>query len=85
VLALAAEWVRRALRPVLIRLSNPSFVDDLCAHFRNSGFTAKRRGTRTIEVGRADAPTPEQEAREIDLHLRVWRATNPGVIALIDR
>jgi len=84
-MALAAEWVRRALRPVLIRLSNPSLADDLCAHFRNSGFTAKRRGSRTIEVGRADAPTPEQQEREIDLHLRVWRATNPGVIALIDR
>jgi hypothetical protein len=85
VMALAAEWVRRALRPVLIRLSNPSFADDLCAHFQRSGFTAKRRGTRTIEVGRADAPNPEQEAREIEVHLRVWRATNPGVIALIDR
>jgi hypothetical protein len=85
VMALAAEWVRRALRPVLIRLSNPSFAADLCAHFRNSGFTAKRRGSRTIEVGRADAPTPEQEEREINLHLRVWRATNPSVIALIDR
>jgi hypothetical protein len=35
------------------------------AHFRASGFTAKRRGSRTIEVGRADAPTPEQEERDI--------------------
>ena len=84
-MALAAEWVRRALRPVLIRLSNPSFVDDLCAHFRDSGFTAKRRGSRTIEVRRADAPTPEQEKREVELHLSVWRATNPGVIALVER
>jgi hypothetical protein len=70
---------------MLIRLSDPSFVEDLCAHFRRSGFTAKRKGSRTIEVERADAPNPEQEVREIELHLRVWRATNPGVIALIDR
>jgi len=84
-LALAAEVGRGTLRPMLIRLSDPSFVDDLCAHFRDSGFTAERRGSRTIEVGRGDAPTPEQEEREIDLHLRVWRATNPGVIVFIDR
>jgi hypothetical protein len=70
---------------MLIRLSDPSFVEDLCAHFRRSGFTAKRKGSRTIEVERPDAPNPEQEVREIELHLRVWRATNPGVIALIDR
>ena len=84
-MAVAAEVGRGTLRPMLIRLSDPSFVDDLCAHFRDSGFTAKRRGSRTIEVGRADAPNPEQEAREIEVHLSVWRATNPGVIALIDR
>jgi hypothetical protein len=70
---------------MVIRVSNPSYVDDLCAHFRGSGFMAKRRGSRTIEVQRPDAPNREQEAREIDLHLRVWRATNPGVIALSDR
>jgi hypothetical protein len=70
---------------MLIRLSDPSFVDDLSAHFRRSGFTAKRRGSRTIDVERAGAPNPEQNVREVELHLRVWRATNPGVTALIDR
>jgi hypothetical protein len=84
-MAMAAELVEGELRPMLIRLSDPSFADDLCAHFRGSGFTAKRRGSRTVEVDRTDAPSPEQEAREVELHLRVWRAANPGVIALIDR
>jgi hypothetical protein len=70
---------------MLIRLSSPSYTDDLCAHFRGSGFTAKRRGTRTIEVERPDAPSPEQEVREVELHLGLWRATNPGIIALLDR
>jgi len=73
------------LRPRLIRLSDPSYADDLCAHFRRSGFAAKRRGSRTIEVKRPDAPSPEQEIREVELHLSVWRATNPSVIALLDR
>ena len=73
------------MRPMLIRLSNPSYADDLCAHFRRSGFTAKRRGSRTIEVERPDAPSPGQEVREVELHLSVWRATNPGVIALVER
>jgi hypothetical protein len=50
---------------MLIRLSDPSYADDLCAHFRRSGFAAKRRGSRTIEVKRPDAPSPEQEIREV--------------------
>jgi hypothetical protein len=70
---------------MVIRVSNPSYVDDLCAHFRGSGFTAKRRGSGTIEVHRPDAPNPDQEVREVEVHLSVWRATNPGVIALLDR
>jgi hypothetical protein len=57
----------------VIRLSNPSYVDDLCAHFRGSGFIAKRRGSRTIEVEQSDSPNREQEVREFEMHLSVWR------------
>jgi hypothetical protein len=36
-----------------------------------------------IEVYRPDAPSADQERRETELHLRVWRATNPTVRAEI--
>ena len=67
------------LRPVLIRLTDDSFVDDLCLHFHRSGFTAQRAGGSMVEVSRPDAPSSEQARREIELHLAVWRATNPDV------
>jgi hypothetical protein len=72
-------WMTIHLRLMLIRLTDDSFVDDLCLHFRRSGFTAQRAGGSMIEVSRSDAPSPEQARREIELHLTVWRATNPGV------
>lgn len=34
-----------------------------------------------IEVSRSDAPSAEQERRELELHLRVWKATHPEAIA----
>jgi len=72
---------RELLRPMLIRLSNESFVDGLCAHFRRSGFLCDPAGGSMVDVSRPDAPTPQQERREIELHLRVWRATNPEATA----
>jgi len=71
----------RVLRPMLIRLDDEAFVDDLCVHFRRSDFVAERAGGSMIEVYRPDAPSAER--REIELHLRVWRATNPTVRAEI--
>jgi hypothetical protein len=71
---------------MLIRLNDASLVDDLCAHFRRSGFTAEAEGGGMIEIRRPDAPSPEQERREVELHLRVWQATNPAVeIEVVDR
>jgi hypothetical protein len=32
-------------------------------------------------VFRFDAPSPEQERREIELHLRIWQAANNGATA----
>lgn len=66
---------------MLIRVSDDSLVDDLCLHFHRSGFTAQRAGGSMAEVYRSDAPSPEQERREVELHLAVWRATNPGLLA----
>jgi hypothetical protein len=77
--ALEMHRMTICLRLILIRLTDDSFVDDLCLHFRRSGFTAQRAGGSMIEVSRSDAPSPEQARREIELHLTVWRATNPGV------
>lgn len=69
------------LRPMLIRLSDASLSDDLCAHFRRSGFGCDPAGGSMIEVRRPDAPRAEQERRELELHLRVWKATRPEVVA----
>jgi hypothetical protein len=64
------------LRLMLIRLDNPALADDLCSHFWRAGFAAQPAGGSMVEVNRLDAPSPDQERREIELHLRVWRATN---------
>jgi hypothetical protein len=63
----------------VIRLSDHTLVDDLCAHYRRSGFSAERLGDRRIEVTRPDAPNPEQGRREILMHLQVWKVLNPGI------
>jgi hypothetical protein len=31
-----------------------------------------------IQVARSDAPTPEQERREVEIHLQVWLVTHPA-------
>jgi hypothetical protein len=67
---------------MLIRLEDKAFLDDLCAHFRRSEFVVEPAGGSMLEVRRPDAPSPDQERREIELHLSVWTATNP--IALAD-
>lgn len=63
---------------MLILLDDPTFVDDLCGHFRRAGFSADRAGGSMIEVTRADAPSEGQAEREIRMHLEIWRIINPG-------
>jgi hypothetical protein len=65
------------LRLMLLRIDDYSLVDDLCAHFRRSGFHAESVGGAMIEVARPDAPTEDQERREVLMHLRVWEVTHP--------
>jgi hypothetical protein len=62
---------------MLVELGDPSLVDDLCTHFRRSGFTADQAGGNLVELRRPDAPGAEQERREVEVHLRVWQAQNP--------
>ena len=73
------------LRTMLIRVGDPSLIPNLCAHFRRSGFVAEPAGGTMATVNRPDAPSPEQERREIAMHLNVWRVLVPGVgVELVD-
>ncbi len=64
----------------------PTLFDDLRAHFERSGFAVESTGDADLDVRRPDAPSPDQEAREIELHLQVWRVMHPGIRAeLVDR
>jgi hypothetical protein len=62
---------------MLLRLSEPDLVEDLCANFRRAGFSAQSAGGSMAEVYRLDAPEQEQERREVEFHLRVWQAMRP--------
>jgi len=66
---------------MLIQLDDHALVDDLCAHFTRSGFTARSVGGGTAEIARPIPSTEEQDRREILLHLRVWQIINPGATA----
>jgi hypothetical protein len=41
---------------MLLRLSQPDLVEDLCANFRRAGFDAHSAGGSMAEVQRLDAP-----------------------------
>jgi len=72
--------MQTASAAMLIRLSEPDLVEDLCANFRRAGFVADSAGGSMAEVRRLDAPALDQEKREVEIHLRVWRATHPEAI-----
>ena len=63
---------------MLVLLDDLAYVDDLCAHFRRSGFAAAPAGGLMVELALSGAPSREQEEREIRLHLDLWRVLNPG-------
>jgi hypothetical protein len=63
---------------MLIRVRDYALLNDLCVHFRRSGFEVESIGDCMIEVGRPDAPDESQELREVLIHLRVWQVINPG-------
>jgi hypothetical protein len=68
---------------MLLRLSEPDLVEDLCANFRRAGFAAQSAGGSMAEVYRPDAPQHEQERREVEIHLRVWQAMRPNAVVEI--
>jgi hypothetical protein len=67
------------MRLMLIRIDDPTRLDELCVHYRRSGFHAETVGGRMLEVSRPDAPTGDQEHREVRMHLRVWRVLHRSV------
>ena len=62
---------------MLLRLDEPALLPDLAEHFTRAGFLV-RRVAGGLDVTRPDAPSPDQERREVDVHLRVWRAMFPA-------
>jgi hypothetical protein len=69
-----------------LRTGDPALLDDLRAHFERSGFVVGTTGNADLDVRRPDAPSPEQEAREIEVHLKVWRIMQPDAhVELVDR
>ena len=69
-----------------LRTGDPTLLDNLRTHFKRSGFAVESTGDADLDVRRPDAPSAEQEAREIELHLKVWRVMRPGILVeLVDR
>jgi hypothetical protein len=76
-----AEKKATVLQPVLIRLEDDSLVDELCQHFRRSGFAAERLRGCMIDVRLPDAPDTDQQRREVEAHLLIWHVMNPDAAA----
>jgi hypothetical protein len=64
---------------MLLRISDAALLTDLCAHFLRSGFEVEEAGGTTIGVSDRDDPSRALELQEIELHLRAWQASHPGV------
>jgi hypothetical protein len=71
------------LRPLRIRISDPSLREELSAHYARSGFAVRPVGDRELDVERTDAPDEEQARREIETHLLVWELLWPDAPAEI--
>jgi len=65
------------LRPVLLRIPDPSLLEELSAHYARSGFDVRPVGDRELDVERPDAPSEEQGRREVAAHLLVWELLHP--------
>jgi hypothetical protein len=62
-----------------LRTGDLTLLDNLRAHFERSGFIVALTGDGDLDVRRSDAPSAEQEAREIELHLLIWRIMQPSL------
>ncbi len=66
-----------ALRPVRLRIPDPSLREELSAHYARSGFAVRPVGDLELDVERPDAPDEEQGRREVVTHLLVWELLHP--------
>jgi hypothetical protein len=74
----AARADHQATAAMLIRLENPSKVDDLCLHYQRSGFVAERVGSTAVMVRQPEAPSSTDERVAIRMHLCIWSLSNPA-------
>jgi hypothetical protein len=64
---------------VWIRAGDPAVLADVAAHFVGAGYFVRVGAERhSLEIRHPGAPTPEQERREIEMHLSTCRATYPS-------
>ena len=63
------------LRPLRVKLSDPSLVDDLVDFLRRSGCVAQPAEEAVFAVSIPKA-LREDVAEQLDLYLRVWEATH---------
>ena len=61
---------------MLIRLDNAALIDDLCAHFARSGYTAEAVGGGMVDVGWPSTLDERDLREQIALHLRIWQIGN---------
>jgi hypothetical protein len=65
------------LRPVRLRIPDPSLREELNGHYARSGFAVRAVGDRELDVEREDAPSDKQGRREVAAHLVVWELLHP--------
>jgi hypothetical protein len=65
------------LRPVRLRIPDPSLREELSGHFVRSGFVVRPLAECELGVERPDAPSDEQGLREVAAHLLVWEVLHP--------
>jgi hypothetical protein len=65
------------LRPVRLRIPDPSLREELSYHYARSGFAVRPLGDCELAVERTDAPDDDQGRREVAAHLLVWELLHP--------
>ncbi len=65
------------LRPVRLRIPDPSLHEKFSAHYARAGFVVRRLDENELDVERPDAPDLAQERREVVAHLLVWDVLHP--------
>ena len=66
-----------SLRPLRVKLSDPSLVDDLVDFLRRSGCVAQPAEEAIVSVSIPGSLREDAAELELDLYLRVWEAMKP--------